>query len=196
MTSARIARTIGSFVLATATAVVLALVASAHDTDLSDRNDTRGKLDIETVRLVHDDRPPAWTVVTFARWGIHEMWDQGYLEVLLDTRRDERPEYYVLVRADEWALEGTLWRNRVGPDANLGTVPVTRRSQRSVSVQVGLWRLEFGELRGYYRWRVHTMFTGDVCPRSCHDFAPDADDDAVTQWRPGMSPTPTVSPSA
>ena len=194
--SARVWRTIGSFALALVTAGLAAIVASAHHTDLTDPNDTRGKLDIEEVHLAHDVRPPVWTVVTYARWGIHQMWDRGYVELILDTRRDERPEYYVLVRADVWTLEGTLWRIRPkGRDVDLGAVPVKRRSLDSLSVEVGMWRLEFGDRRTSYRWRVHTMFTGDVCPRSCHDFAPDVDAEAVIQWRPGMSPTPTVSPS-
>ena len=187
-------RSLGSFVVAIAVASIAAITASAHDTDLKDPNDTRGTLDIRQVKLAHEDRPPMWTVVTFAEWRIHEIWDRGYVEILLDTRRDERPEYYALIRANEWTLEGTLWRIReIGPDSYLGTVPLKRMSGRSVSATVGLWRLEFGERRDYYRWQVHTIFTSDVCRRSCHDLAPNRA--AVLQWRPGRSPSPSVSPS-
>lgn len=179
---------------AIATAMLAALVAGAHDTDFTDPNDTRGKLDVREVRLAHDTRAPVWTVVTFAEWGVYEMWDRGYLEVLLDTRRGEDAEYYLLVRSNRLELQGTLWRlHPFGPDSYLGTVPVKRMSRRSASVQVGLRRLQFGERRDFYRWRVHTVFTSEVCRRTCHDYAPNGS--SVLQWRPGRSPSPSVSPS-
>jgi hypothetical protein len=194
MSDRRWLRTTAPFAAAIATALLAALAAGAHDTDLTDPNDTRGKLDVHEVRLAHDTRTPKWTVVTFADWGVFEMWDRGYVEVLLDTRRGENPEYYLLVRASRSELLGTLWRlHAFGPDTYLGTLQVTRRSRHSVSVQVGLWRLEFGDRRDFYRWQVHTIFTSDVCRRTCHDYAPNAT--AVLQWRPGRSPSPSVSPS-
>jgi hypothetical protein len=187
-------RIAASFVAAITTALLAAFVAGAHDTDFNDPNDTRGKLDVRQVKLAHDSGAPRWTVVTFAEWGAFEMWDRGYVEVLLDTRRKKPPEYYVLVRSSRSELQGTLWRlHAVGPDSHLGSVPVTRPSRRSVSVQLGLWRLEFGENRDFYRWQVHTVFTSDVCRRTCHDDAPNLN--PVLQWRPGRSPTPSVSPS-
>jgi hypothetical protein len=187
-------RTAAPFAAAIATALLAALVAGAHDTDLTDPNDTRGQLDVREVRLAHDAGAPTWTVVTFARWGTLEMWDRGFVEILLDTQRGEPAEYYLLVRSNRFELQGTLWRlHAYGPDSYLGNVTVTRRSRRSVSVQVGLWRLTFGEKRDFYRWWVHTVFTSEVCRRTCHDFAPDGD--AVLQWRPGRSPSPSVSPS-
>ncbi|HET9673002.1 MAG TPA: hypothetical protein VFQ40_09175 [Actinomycetota bacterium] len=180
------------FVAAALTVVAMALVAGAHDTDLTDPDDARGKLDIRKVRLAHEDHPPMWTVVTFSRWGNFEMWDRGYVEVLLDTRHTEEAEYYLLVRTDRSKLEGSLWRlHPFGPDTYLGTVGVKRLSLRSVSVQVALRRLEFGERRDSYRWWIHTVVTSEVCPRTCHDRAPNRG--AVEQWRPGRSPSPSVS---
>lgn len=194
MTERRWFRVSASFAAAVATALLAALVAGAHDTDFRDPNDARGKLDVREVRLAHEEGAPKWAMVTFARWGALEMWDRGYLEVLLDTRREEDPEYYVLVRSNRSELQGTLWRIQpVGPDSYLGGVPVTRPSRRSVTVQVGLWRLTFGDRRDFYRWRVHTVFTSDVCRRTCHDFAPNGT--SVLQWRPGRSPSPSVTPS-
>jgi hypothetical protein len=187
-------RTTAPFAAAIVTALLAALAAGAHDTDLTDPNDTRGKLDVREVRLAHETRTPIWTVVTFADWGVREMWDRGYVEVLLDTRSGEKIEYYLLVRSNRSELLGTLWRHHAfGPDSYLGPVPVSRRSRHSVSVQVGLWRLGFGEKREFYRWRVHTVFTSGTCRRTCHDNAPNGT--SVLQWRPGMSPSPSVSPS-
>ena len=187
-------RIAGPVAAAIATAMLAALAAGAHDTDLKDPNDTRGKLDVREVRLSHRTASPRWTVVTFADWGVFEMWDRGYVEILLDTRMERDPEYYLLVRASRSELVGSLWRlHPTGPDSYLGTVPVKRPSRRSVSVQVGLWRLDFGDRRDFYRWRVHTIYTSDACRRTCHDYAPSRT--SVLQWRPGRSPTPSVTPS-
>jgi hypothetical protein len=194
VTARRWPRTVAAFAAAIATVLLAALSAGAHDTDLRDPNDTRGKLDVHEVRLAHGTGTPMWTVATFADWGVFEMWDRGYVEVLLDTRREEDPEYYLLVRSSRSDLLGSLWRSHAtGPDSYLGTVPVKRMSRHSVSVKVGLWRLDFGDKRDFYRWRVHTLFTSDVCRRTCHDYAPNGA--SVLQWRPGRSPSPSVSPS-
>ena len=194
MSRRRLLHTAFPFVAAIVTLVLVALAAGAHDTDRTDGNDTKGKLDIRQVRLVHDTPTQIWTVLTFARWGVYEMWDRGYLEILLDTRRGEAAEYYLLVRSNRFQLLGSLWRSHAsGPDSYLGTVPVSRPSRRAMRVQVGLWRLRFGEKRDFYRWRVHTLFTSDACRRTCHDYAPNGT--SVLQWRPGKSPSPTGSPS-
>jgi hypothetical protein len=188
--SRRWLRIAAPFALAFATVTFMTLIAAAHDTDLVDRNDTRGKLDVKRVRLAHEGRPPFWTVLTFAEWGVKEMWDRGYVMVLLDTQQGEQAEYYLLVRSNGRALEGSLWRARAfGPDSRMGGVLVRRLSRRSASVQVGLYRLTFGAKRTYYRWWVQTTYTSDVCRRTCHDRAPNAS--SVLQWRPGMSPTPS-----
>lgn len=197
MSRRRWARVAAPFAAAAATVVTIALVAGAHDTDVTDPNDTKGKLDVRRVRLDHDTKTPRWTVVTASRWTNREMWDRGFIEVLLDTRRDEAAEYYLLVRTNRSRLEGSLWRlQRVGPDSYLGTLRVSRPSRRSATVEVQLWRLEFGDKRDFYRWWVHTVITSSVCPRTCHDVAPNGD--PVLQWRPGRSPTPSVTttPSA
>jgi hypothetical protein len=183
-----------SFAAPLATVTLMMLVAGAHHTDLVDPNDTRGKLDVSQVRLAHVGGPPSWKVVTFRKWGIREIWDRGYIMVLLDTRSGERAEYYLLIRSNGSSLKGSLWSARAfGPDSHLGGVPVRKVSRRSASVQVRLGRLTFGEKRLFYRWWVHTVFTSDRCRRTCHDRAPNSG--AVLQWRPGMSPTPSPSPA-
>jgi hypothetical protein len=181
------------FAAALVTVALVAIVAGAHDTDLLDPNDTRGKLDVRQVRLAHQPLPPVWTVVTFAEWRTAEMWDRGYIMVLLDTSGGERADHYLLVRSVGSVLRGSLWQARIyGPDSYVGNVRVKRLSPRSASVQVGLSRLRFGAKRSSYRWWVQTVFTGPTCRRTCQDRAPNRG--SVLQWRPGMSPSPS-SPS-
>jgi hypothetical protein len=189
----RVAHTAAPFVVAVLTVALLALVAGAHDTDLTDPDDARGKLDVKQVRLAHQPGPPQWTIVTFGEWRTAEMWDRGYLMVLLDTQGGGGAEYYLLVRSVGVALQGSLWRaHAYGPDSYLGSVPARRPSRHAASVQVGLSRLTFGASRSFYRWWVETVYTSDLCRRTCHDRAPNRE--PVKQWRPGMSPPPP-SPS-
>jgi len=190
----RALRTIAPFGVTAVTVALAAAIAGAHDADITDPNDTRGKLDIREVRLAHQPGPPKWAFVTFGEWRTRRIWDRGYLIVMLDTRRGDAAEHYLLVRSAGAKLVGSLWRIRsVGPDSYLGQAPVKRWSRRNATVQVGLSRLEFGERRSFYRWWAETLFTSDRCRRTCRDRAPDVD--AVLQWRPGMSPSPSPSPS-
>ena len=193
MRGSRLLNAAASFAAALVTVALISVVAGAHDTDLLDPNDARGKLDVKQVRLAHVPGPPTWTVVTFTEWSTAAMWERGYIMVLLDTEGRMGAEYYLLVRSAGTALEGTLWRaHSYGPDSYLGTVPARRPSRRSASVQVSLKRLKFGAGRSWYRWWVQTLYTSDICRRTCYDRAPKS---PVLQWRPGMSPTPSPSPS-
>ena len=190
----RSTRVLAPFVVAIATVGLMSIVAGAHDTDFDDPNDARGLLDVSEVRLAHQPGPPRWSVVTFPRWTIRQIWDRGYVMVLIDTRDGQGPDFYLLVRSTGTVLEGTLWQIRsTGPDSYLGTVPVSKPGARSVTVEVGLRRLAFGPTRRFYRWSVQTVFTSATCTNTCQDRAPNPG--PVLQWRPGMSPTPTSTPS-
>ena len=192
----RLVRVLSPFVAGLATVVLVSLAAGAHDTDLTDPDDTRGALDIRQVRLAHDGVPPTWTIVTFAKWGVLKMWDEGYLIVWLDTEVGPDPEYYALIRSNRYRLEGSLWRARIyGPDSLVRRLDVWRLSGRSATVRVRLVDLAFGPKRTFYRWWVSTVYTSDVCRRSCQDRAPNGTE-TVLQWRPGMSPTPPPSESS
>lgn len=194
MTRTRLLRAAAPFAAALVTVALMTVVAGAHDTDFMDPDDARGKLDVRQVRLAHVSGPPTWTITTFGDWTTKEMWDKGYVMVLLDTKGGVAAEYYLLVRSTGKSLRGSLWRAHVtGPDSSLGLVPVVRPSRRAVSVQVGLKRLTFGASRSAYRWWAQTVYTGPTCARTCQDRAPNRR--TVLQWRPGMSPTPSVTPS-
>jgi hypothetical protein len=188
-------RAAAPFAVALVTVALIVAAAGAHDTDIRDPDDARGRLDVQQVRLAHQPGPPIWTVFTFGVWRNAEMWDRGYIMVLLDTSGGERAEYYLLVRSVGSKVEGSLWRARAyGPDSYLGSVPVARPSPRSASIQVGLVRLKFGPSRSIYRWWVQTVYTSETCRQTCHDRAPNGD--PVEQWRPGMSPTPSPTKSS
>lgn len=194
MSGSRMFRAAVPFVAALTTIVLMTVAAGAHDTDFLDPNDTRSKLDVRQVRLAHISGPPIWTVVTFGEWSTASIWDRGYMMIMLDTQAGTSAEHYLLVRSTGPSLAGSLWRARnVGPDTYLGSLPVKRLSRQSASIQVALFRLTFGANRSFYRWWVQTVYTSDVCRRTCHDRAPNSG--AVLQWRPGMSPTPSPSPS-
>jgi hypothetical protein len=195
VSGSRFLRAAAPFAAAVITVALIAVIAGAHDTDFPDPNDARGKLDVKQVRLAHAPGPPSWTIVTFSDWSTAEMWDRGYIMVLLDTQGGGGAEYYLLVRSAGVSLQGSLWRaHAYGPDSFLGSAPVRRPSRHAASVQVGLSRLTFGASRSFYRWWVETVYTSDLCRRTCHDRAPNRE--PVKQWRPGMSPPPpSPSPS-
>ena len=183
--------------LIAAVVVAIAVVATAgqsfHD-DVSDPNDTKGLLDVQRVRLAHEGGTEV-TVITFAKWSASKIWDRGNAYVFIDTEGGESPEYFVLVRSTGSDLRASLWRERGGRrDRYLRRVKARRKSPDGVSVTVPIKSLKFGPHRTSYLWWATTTFTGDTCRRTCVDRAPNAG--GVEQWRPGMSPTPTSSPSA
>ena len=182
------------FAAAAVTVALMAVTAGAHHTGFPDPNDTRGKLDVRRVRFGHTPGPPRWTIVMFAEWGTRQIWDRGYIMVMLDTAAGAGAEHYLLVRSRGPSLAGSLWRaRRFGADSYLGSLRVKRLSRLSATVEVGLYRLSFGEKRSFYRWWVQTLYTSNACPRTCQDRAPNGQ--PVRQWRPGMSPRPSPSPS-
>ncbi len=170
-----------------------ALAAPSFHSDVDDPNDTRGLLDVRKVRLDHQGRTEV-TVITFADWRPASIWDRGNAYVFLDTQGGEDAEYFVVVRSTGSDLQASLWRDRRDRrDLFLRNVKVRRKSSDGMSVAVPIKTLEFGRFRTSYFWWAMTSFTGEVCRRTCLDRAPDGG--AVEQWRPGMSPTPTNSPS-
>lgn len=174
-------------------AAVVAIAAPSFHSDVNDPNDTRGLLDVRKVRLDHGGATE-FTVLTFADWAAASIWDRGNGYVFLDTEGGDEPEYFVVVRSTGSELQASLWRDRRDRrDLFLRNVKVRRKSSDGVSVAVPIRSLKFGQFRTAYYWWAMTSFTGEVCRRTCLDRAPD--DGAVEQWRPGMSPTPTNSPS-
>jgi hypothetical protein len=175
-----------------------AMAASWRRTDIDDPNDTRGVLDVQTVRFWHPrGEPPEWTVLTFSRWKVRPLWDHGYVHVFFDTIGGEPPEYRVLIRSTGRALLASLWQIAKKPgklDRFVRDLPVYRKSHDGVSVRVPLKSMTFGPQRISYNWWIVTTLSTDKCPTTCIDRAPNRG--SVPQYRPGMSPSPTPSPSS
>lgn len=177
-------------------AVALPLLAVANHAYVSDADDTRGLLDVRTVR-VNDNRPPTWTVVTFPKWSVDRMWDAGYVMVRFDTFGTKRFDYYALVRSNGKRLLGTLVRDRANkPDFDVTSIAAWHPRPRVVKVRVPLKKMYFGDKRVHYRWRVETLFLTPRCPRTCLDNAPDRG--AVHETVPWLtaSPAPSETPTA
>ena len=153
----------------------------------------RGKLDVSTVRLAHQPAARSGRF-TYQEWSIREMWDRGYLMVMLDTREGAPADHYVLVRSNLFSLEGTL----ADPLRGAGLLPRHRPRAEVHAERVDPGRAQpaaWGATRPFYRWWVQTIVTSDRCPHTCQDRAPNGGATALN-WRPGMSPSPSPSPTS
>jgi uncharacterized repeat protein (TIGR01451 family) len=137
----------------------------------SDGDDTGGPLDVRAVHLSRSSRPE-WRVLTFSRWRVRRVWDEGYVMVLLDTRSGPGFDYYAVVRSTGGRLEGLLFRSRSGADTLERSVEVWRESRRDVFVGVPLSAVSVASGRAYVRWRAATMYTDTGCARVCLDRVP------------------------
>jgi hypothetical protein len=170
------------------------LVSFASHADVEDNNDTRGPLDVRTVRMSAGNSP-RWTFSTFDRWRATEIWDSGFFVVKLDTFGDERFDYFALIRSVGDRLDGSLYRDyRRKDDKRKTGLRVGRPNRRSALVTVPLSRLRFTQ-RGVFRWTTTATWTSARCGRAtCLDRAPDRG--AVDEPRGVPTPTITTSPTA
>jgi hypothetical protein len=181
--------------IATAIATVIATIAAvalATHAPIGDPDDTRGPLDVRRVRLLHDDGPPEWTVVTFSRWTTRSIWDRGHVFVFLDTIGDSDADYFAHIRSNGRRLLGALWRipaKHGARDRWLRSLVAWRDSGRRASVRVPLGSMNIGPSRTFFRWWVYTSFVGDRCRSTCIDRAPNTG--SRQQWLPGFSPSPS-----
>lgn len=191
-------RTSGAVVLVVAvlaswglSAIIPALAAR---TTLGDANDSPGRLDLQHIRFDQDTGPASWAVRTFDSWTVKDVQDRGFVLMILDTLGSPDEDYLVVVRSDGRKLIGLLLQRRAnGRDVVVGRVRVAKTGAEGVSVTVGMSKLKFGPKRTSYFWWVLSQFTGEACPRTCLDRAPD--DRAVQQEVPSPSPTPSPNPT-
>ncbi len=182
-------------------ALLIPLLAGASHVEVADPDDADGFLDIRTVRVTDVDDPvsPRWKIVTYAEWSVERLWDKGFLFIYFDTFGTERADYYVVVRSgDGRKMSATLRRDRARKrDYTIAELDPSRPDRFSVAVRVPLGKMTFGDQRLAYRWFVQSLVTSPRCSRVCFDRAPDQA--AVTEPRPGASPSPsptlTIVPS-
>ena len=184
-------------VAAIVVAGLIAAIAIAGPNTIQDPNDTRGVLDVKTVRFAGPaGEPPSWKLVTFDGWSARKLWDRGYLYVLVDTFGAETADYAAQVRSDGRKLFGILYKlGKGGNDRDIAvdSLRVRKRGGAAVSISIPLKRMRFGDNRTFYRWWTVTTLSGETCPSVCIDRAPN--NGSVLRYRPGMSPTPTGTAS-
>ncbi|HET7483256.1 MAG TPA: hypothetical protein VFK89_10385 [Actinomycetota bacterium] len=178
--------------------VMIPLVAGARHMDLTDRNDTKGLLDVQKVFVGGKRAKPRWKIVTYPRWTPRSIWDAGILMVHLDTYGDSDFDYVALARSNGSRMVAEVLRHRNGkPDKSLFFIDTRRPSKRSDSFVVPLPRLRRRPTK-LYRWYVETSFSSDVCRRYCFDRVPDSGfvtEGAKPRPTPTVTITPTVTPS-
>ncbi len=159
----------------------------APQVTISDTKDTKGVLDVRTVRL--QSKGGTWfTVIMRKKWTPMKIWDRGNVFVFFDTRGDEGEEYYALVRSDGRTLLGDLWKSKKGAPHHVATLVLSRRSGDGVTIKIPMKKLKFGKKRTTYSWWAITAYTGTkVCRAVCFDRVPDHGSEE--QPRPGFKPT-------
>lgn len=172
----------------TALVLLVALPATAAVTTVTDPKDVRGKLDLQEVRRSGDERL-TWRLITYERWRVKEIWSTGFLTIDLDTRGDERPDYYVLIEPTHENMRARLFRDRrQKDDYQIGKLKAWRKDQKSASFQLPLGKLTVSDDRTTYSWRAQTLFNGNShCRDVCFDLAPQSE-----AWV--VEPLPLVEP--
>jgi hypothetical protein len=181
-------------VLALATTSVFMVLAGASHRDLRDPNDTRGRLDVRSVKSFGAIRKPGWRIVTGARWTARRMQDRGFVLVNLDTFGSSRFDYYALIGSNGSRMKGTLWRDRASKrDRRVSKLGVWRADERSVSLRIPLSRMKLGNERLEYRWYAQTLFTSSKCKQVCIDRVPNRG--AINEPNGRTPSTPTTPPT-
>lgn len=183
--------------LVIAVAAAGATIALADHVAVQDMNETPGLMDIRRVE-VSAGRPPRFSVTTFEKWRVIEIFDYGFALIHLDTISTPRTDYYALVRSDGLRLRASLWRDRATKrDYRIAKLSVWRTDRTNISVRVPLRLMKVGGRRVTYGWVVETIFTSDECRRTCLDLAPDQGriDEPLALPTPTATPTPSVTPS-
>ena len=175
------------------TTLVVPLIAGASHQDVQDPIDTRGALDVRTVKMAKGGTEPHWVIATWNSWTASEIFDRGFLLIEFDTLGDRHFDYYALVRSTGDRLSATLHRDYDRKtDRRVANLRLSRPGKGSVRVRVPLSKMQFKDPFNY-RWKAHTLWSGRRCPDVCIDRAPDSG--SVTEPRPAPTPTLTITPT-
>lgn len=146
--------------------------ASAEHLIVEDPNDTKGRADIERVK-VEKDGPRKWTIRTFRGWRVNDFFEKGWFFIQLDTVGDERFDYFVFVKAKRRRLGAAIWRDRENKDDVLVRhVNVRKVGKAVMRVSVPFDKIRVGEKRVQFRWYAKSLWSSPKCPRVCIDRAP------------------------
>jgi hypothetical protein len=170
------------------------VLAGASHRNLRDPNDTRGMLDVRSVKSFGVVRKPGWRIVTSSRWTLRRMQDRGFVLVNLDTFGGSRFDYYALIGSNGSRMKGTLWRDRASKrDRRVSKLRVWRADGKSVSVRIPMSRMKLGAERLEYRWYAQTLFTSSKCKQVCIDRVPN--EGAINEPNGRTPSTPTITPT-
>ena len=151
----------------------MALPAVASHEAVKDKEDVDGKLDIRRVEMT-DGPPREWFITTYKGHRAEKIFDKGYFLVYFDVRKDERFDYYLLLRPKWNTIKGDLWRDyKEANDEIVGHSRVRHPSNRTIRASVPFRKMLVPKNRLEYRWQARTIFTGRNCRRVCLDKAPD-----------------------
>ena len=163
-------------VLGLALGAVISLAPSslAEHSNVRDRNDVQGRLDLRAVDM-RDGPPRRWILKTHKAFSANRIFDRGYLLVYFDTYGTKRFDYYVLLRPNRHKIVGELFKDRKdAKDEQLATTKVRKPGKRSVVTTVPFREMRKGEAALTYRWHARTLYSGRGCRRVCIDRAPNA----------------------
>jgi hypothetical protein len=165
--------------LSLAVVLLMGLPALASHEDVKDEEDVDGRLDIRRVEM--EDGPPRdWFITTYKGHRADRIFDKGYFLVYFDVRKDERFDYYLLLRPTFDKIKGNLWRDyKEANDKIVGQSRVRHPSNKTIRASVPFRKMMIPENRLDYRWQARTIFSGKTCRRICIDKAPDVG--AVTE---------------
>jgi RTX calcium-binding nonapeptide repeat (4 copies) len=141
---------------------------SCFPEDPPDPNDAGGILDVKRVEVGAGNRW-VWNVTTRGRWSLRRLWDDGYLIIYLDTRDNQKPDFYLLGRSTGGRMRGTLFRDGPGRDARIGGVKVGHPDKRTARFLFDLGRIDVEPGRDYIRWSAQSILVNAVCSKSCFD---------------------------
>jgi hypothetical protein len=138
--------------------------AGAHTFEKSDKNDTKGLLDLESISVTHDDGNLVYSLKTFKSW--HPIWlsGQSYFLVAIDKNQDgtfDRCAFIIWYAGD-----------LVGPLTNCGShfieyVPLSK-SGRTATITI-----DEGIVGGTHDWAAFTFYAEKKpCLHGCLDSVP------------------------
>ena len=146
--------------------------ADATASPISDRDDTKGRLDIRSVATITKYRSgvltnPLHTLTMYQRWPSKLLSGANGIEILYDTKGDRRPERIAVAFYASGHLQGALLS---AGGKYLGTVDVKRPSSKSIFI--GLFPRQLGSPAGYH-WAAYSFYkNAKSCPKTCLDRAP------------------------
>ena len=147
--------------------LALAGTAGAHQVKLQDGDDTRGPLDIESVKLEHKDGKLVYTIETYDRFTNRDLRHEvGQMRIFFFVGAGRMPDYELFVTADDQGnrIFANLGKAGAGPDNPPRLIRHSRPDADSI-------RFVFSERLignpGSFRWRAETEDRGrrDEAPR-------------------------------